>query len=177
MSAVSRLDSRLLRWLLLPLAGVLAVSVLADAWLSRKPVTDAFDQRLLVMALALAPQVTLEAGYPALRMPPEAEQVLRSIGGEDFRFGVFDSDGRRLVGAGGLPLLSQGASAKPRFFEATEGGTALRGVVLDQTVGGVQRVRIVVAVPRARLERRLEEAIAPGLTSDLILIILTLVLV
>lgn len=176
MTTAPSLGRRLLRWLLLPLAGVLAFSVLVDAYLTRKPVTEAFDQGLMVMALAIAPQVASESGYPALHLPPEAEQVLRSVGGEDFRFGVFDAAGRRFAGAGALPALPRGGSGKPVFFEADESGTALRCVVLDETVGG-QTVRVVVGVPRARLERRIEEAVAPGLTSDIVLILLTLVLV
>jgi len=176
MSVSPRLGSRLLRWLLLPLVSILALSVLVDAFLTRKPVTEAFDQRLAVMALAIAQEVVLEADYPVLRLPPEAEQVLRSVGGEDFRFAVFDATGHRFGGTGALPPLPLAGRGRPVFFEGTHEGVTLRCVTLDARVGD-QTVRIAVGVPRARLDRRLEEAIAPGLTSDIVLILLTLVLV
>ena len=48
-----RLERRLLRWLLPPLAAVLVGSAVLDGYLSRRPVTAAFDQQLLVIALAI----------------------------------------------------------------------------------------------------------------------------
>ena len=171
-----RLERRLLRWLLPPLAAVLVGSAVLDGYLSRRPVTAAFDQQLLVIALAITPQVELVAGYPVLHMPPAAEQVLRDVGGSDLRFGLYDQNGRRFAGAGQLPPLASQTSPRATYFEVTESDVRLRGVRIGQTVAG-RPVAVVVAVPRERLERRIEEAIVPGIATDVVIVVLTLVLV
>jgi len=171
-----RLERRLLRWLLPPLAAVLVGSAVLDGYLSRRPVTAAFDQQLLVIALAITPQVELVGGYPALHMPPAAEQVLRDVGGSDLRFGLYDQNGRRFAGAGQLPPLASQTSPRATYFEVTESDVRLRGVRIGQTVAG-RPVAVVVAVPRERLERRIEEAIVPGIATDVVIVVLTLVLV
>ncbi len=171
-----RLERRLLRWLLPPLAAVLVGSAVLDGYLSRRPVTAAFDQQLLVIALAITPQVELVGGYPVLHMPPAAEQVLRDVGGSDLRFGLYDQNGRRFAGAGQLPPLASQTSPRATYFEVTESDVRLRGVRIGQTVAG-RPVAVVVAVPRERLERRIEEAIVPGIATDVVIVVLTLVLV
>lgn len=176
MVTARRLEGRLLRWLLLPLAAVLVGSAILDGYVSRRPVTAAFDQRLLVMALAITPQVERVGGYPVLQMPAAAEQVLRDLGGEDFRYALYDETGRRFAGTGQLPLRWNQPSPRPSYFESVESGVHLRGVRVERAVAG-RPVAVVVAVPRERLERRIEEAIVPGIATDVVIVVLTLVLV
>lgn len=47
---------------------------------------------------------------------------------------------------------------------------------VERAVAG-RPVAVVVAVPRERLERRIEEAIVPGIATDVVIVVLTLVLV
>src|SRR5256885_11701387 len=76
--ADASLRGQLLRLLLFPVAGILAVSSVAAYYLAREPATDAYDGALIDAGIALADRIHVRDGALAVDLPSAAEQILRT---------------------------------------------------------------------------------------------------
>src|SRR5207245_8905266 len=76
--ADASLRGQLLRLLLLPVAGILAVSSVAAYYLAREPATDAYDGALIDAGIALADRIHVRDGTLAVVLPSAAETALRT---------------------------------------------------------------------------------------------------
>src|SRR5438094_359112 len=76
--ADASLRGQLLRLLLFPVAGILAVSSVAAYYLAREPATDAYDGALIDAGIALADRIHVRDGALAGDLPSAAEQILRT---------------------------------------------------------------------------------------------------
>ncbi|HXR59464.1 MAG TPA: sensor histidine kinase N-terminal domain-containing protein, partial [Burkholderiales bacterium] len=74
----SSLRGRLLRMLLPPVAALLVLGAICAYFLSVEPATDAYDQALGDVALALGERIRAVDGAINLDLPGAAEQVLRT---------------------------------------------------------------------------------------------------
>jgi hypothetical protein len=72
------LRGHLLRLVLLPIAGVLAVGSVAAYYLALEPATAAHDASLVDTGLALAERIRIAGNVTTADVPPGVEQVLRT---------------------------------------------------------------------------------------------------
>src|SRR2546426_8388568 len=76
--ADASLRGQLLRLLLLPVAGILAVSSVAAYYLAREPATDAYDGALIDAGIALADRIHVRDGTLAVDRSEEHTSELQS---------------------------------------------------------------------------------------------------
>ncbi|MEN9418127.1 MAG: hypothetical protein RI988_1747 [Pseudomonadota bacterium] len=125
------LRSQLLRWLLLPLVGLLA----ADAWVSygvaSRFARDAQDRVLVELAHELSQQVRRDAaGALAVVLPDAVRRVLLEDAQDRIFFELVDAEGRRVagepIGEPGAP--PQQARGGEQLYDTRLGGDAVRVV-------------------------------------------------
>src|SRR2546422_6182937 len=92
--ADASLRGQLLRLLLLPVAGILAVSSVAAYYLAREPATDAYDGALIDAGIALADRIHVRDGTLAVDLPSAAEQILRTDQFDTIYYLVRDPSGK-----------------------------------------------------------------------------------
>src|SRR5262245_48903645 len=98
------LRAHLLRLLLPPIAALLAVGAIVAYYPSVEPATEAYNQALVDIAIALSSHVRAgDVGY-AFELPPAVEQVLRTDRYDTIYFRVIGPDGRTIGGDPDLPL-------------------------------------------------------------------------
>jgi len=115
--ADASLRGQLLRLLLLPVAGILAVSSVAAYYLAREPATDAYDGALIDAGIALADRIHVRDGTLAVDLPSAAEQVLRTDQFDTIYYLVRDPSGKLIAGDAGIPPPpSRSARRTARFF-------------------------------------------------------------
>src|SRR4051812_6333935 len=98
------LRGHLLRLLLLPIAGVLAVGSVAAYYLSLDPATAAHDASLVDAGLALAERIRMAGGVTTADVPPGVEQVLRTDKYDKVFYVVRDPAGKTITGDADIPL-------------------------------------------------------------------------
>jgi len=96
------LQQRLMFFLLVPLTGLLVMSLVADYRIALEPAQAAFDHALEDDAVALAARVQASGGRLNLQLPEEAEALLRSDSADQEFLAVFGPDGKLLAGDQGL---------------------------------------------------------------------------
>src|SRR5262249_30640058 len=107
-SLASSLRGRLLRMLLPPVAALLVLGAVCAYFLSVEPATDAYDQALGDVALALGERIRAVDGAINIDLPGAAEQVLRTDKYDTIFYLVRGPDGSRLAGDPGLPPIPAG---------------------------------------------------------------------
>ncbi|MCK7582550.1 MAG: sensor histidine kinase N-terminal domain-containing protein [Chromatiales bacterium] len=137
------ISQRLLLILMIPLAAVLAVSVLADYRLASSPAEDALDHALEDAALAVTAHLRFSDGAMQLEFSPLSDMILRSDQVDEVYFAVIDSAGRARRRRSGPPWSDRGGG-NPAYFDASHRGRAIRGVVL-RAVTDAGPATIVVA--------------------------------
>jgi two-component system sensor histidine kinase TctE len=131
------LRSRLLGWVMLPLACTVAL----DAWLSYQRAADTAsvvqDRLLLGSARSIAEQIYFEDGAFVHQIPPSALELFQSVQPDHIYYRVTTGAGRLLAGYTDLPrpALSLLADA-PYFFHASMRDSPVRVVALFQPVIG-----------------------------------------
>ena len=124
--------------LLPPVAALLVLGAICAYFLSVEPATDAYDQALGDVALALGERIRAVDGTVNIDLPGAAEQVLRTDKYDTIFYLVRGPDGSRLAGDPGLPAIPAG--------QAPEDGVIAYGGVYRG-----QEIRVVaLLVPCAR---------------------------
>ena len=141
----SSLRKQLLAWVLLPLAGAVAV----DAWLTYKSAVDTAsvvqDRLLLGSARMIAEQISFEDGSFQHQIPPAALELFQSPEPDRIFYRVTTGAGQLLSGYTDLPLPKSAFSADSYdFFNASMRGQAVRVVAFFQPVIGSPSVLPVV---------------------------------
>ncbi len=145
----SSLRRQLLAWVLLPLAGAVAV----DTWLTYQSALDTAsvvqDRLLQGSARMIAEQISFEDGSFQHQIPPAALELFRSEELDRIYYQVTTGTGQLLAGYPDLPAPSVSAPTDtPYFFSTVMRGKAVRAVVLFQPVIGnpsLLPVRVQVA--------------------------------
>jgi len=160
---------------MVPLATVLALSVLSDYRLALRPAQDALDRALENAALAITSHLRTYDGTMQFDISPLSKIILRGDHLDEIHFVVIDPAGRVIGGEPNLPWNDQGGG-NPAYFDATLRGRAIRGVVV-RAVTSAGTATVVVAettIKRNQVARSIASAI---LASNVLLIVSTLILV
>ncbi len=169
------ISQRLLLILMVPLAAVLALSVLADYRLASSPAEDALDHALEDAALAVTAHLRFSDGAMQLEFSPLSEMILRSDQVDEVYFSVIDPAGRVVGGDPDLPWSDRGGG-NPAYFDASHRGRAIRGVVL-RAVTDAGPATIVVAETTVKRDQVARSIFAAMVLPNILLIIITLILV
>lgn len=128
--AASSLRAHLLTLLLPPVVVLLAVGTVTAYFLSLEPASDAYDQALVDIGLALGERVRVSGGLYSLDLPGAAERVVRTDQYDTIYYSVRTPDGAALAGDPELPPLPAGRSVED-------------GVVAYDSLYRGQKVRVV----------------------------------
>jgi len=120
--AVRSLRAHLLRMLLPPIAALLAVGAVVAYYPSIEPATEAYDQALVDIGIALGAQVRTTATDYQFDMPPTVEQVLRADRYDTIYYRVISPGGLDIAGDPELPAPETDAMA----YDAVYRGQKLR---------------------------------------------------
>jgi two-component system, OmpR family, sensor histidine kinase TctE len=149
------LRAGLLAWVMLPLAGAVAV----DGWIgwhdAQRTALAVQDRLLLGSARMVAEQMHFEDGAFQDHIPPAALELFAARESDETRSGrsetdqiyyrVTASDGRLITGYAELQLAKTGLqNEEPRFFDAVVGGKPVRAVAYMQPVVGAPGISSVI---------------------------------
>jgi len=175
------LRGRLFVFLLVPFTILLAVIVYSDYREDLQVVDEAYDHALYNSARALSALVARDP-EKGIRLPPEAETILR-IGIEDqFYYAITDENGNILVGDVRLiPLARSANNDNPVYRPGVVERQPVRAVVYrpqaSHEIGTLDDIIIVVAENTRKREAAAARIIISTLITDLILVFASLVVV
>ncbi|HSV79517.1 MAG TPA: sensor histidine kinase N-terminal domain-containing protein [Ramlibacter sp.] len=129
---LARLDARLLRLVLLPLAFTWALGNLLSAAIAYHFTQRAFDRTLLEDAYVLATGVQLRNGQLVLDLSTAEINRVVFDAVETMHYSVVQADGTLLAGRQRLPIAPPEADTSHRFQDVELGGRTLRGVALHR---------------------------------------------
>jgi two-component system, OmpR family, sensor histidine kinase TctE len=143
------LRARLLAWVMLPLAGAVAV----DAWISHRDASATAsvmqDRLLLGSARIVAEQLHFEDGALQQNIPPAALELFEARDVDRIYYRVTTSDGRLITGYEELAVPGVALQPEvPHFFNTDVRGARVRAVAFAQPVladGGAQTVMVEIA--------------------------------
>jgi two-component system sensor histidine kinase TctE len=146
---VHSLRARLLAWVMLPLAGAVAV----DAWISHRNASDTAsvmqDRLLLGSARVVAEQLQFEDGVFQDHIPPAALELFQTGAIDHIYYRVTTDTGQLVTGYGELATPAASLQAEtPHFFDSRMRGAPVRAVAfLQPVVGdtGAQSVLVEIA--------------------------------
>ncbi len=175
---VPSLRGHLLRLLLLPIAGVLAVGSVAAYYLALEPATAAHDASLVDTGLALAERIRMAGGVTTADVPPGVEQVLRTDKYDKVFYVVRDPSGRTIVGDAGIPLPPPGSRPQQgqTIYDATYREARVRAATLLAPCGG-QVCTVTVAETTRKRDLLVREILLGSVMPQALLAVLTLVIV
>jgi two-component system sensor histidine kinase TctE len=167
------LRAHLLRLLLPPIAALLAVGAVVAYYPSMEPATEAYNQALVDIGIAIGSYVhTKDQGY-AFDLPPAVEQVLRTDRYDTIYYRVLTPEGGTIAGEPDLPLAPDASGGS---YDALFKGQRIH-IVSVLAPCGAGECSILVAetnVKRARLTR---DILFSSLMPQMVLAVATLVIV
>ncbi|AYH43882.1 sensor histidine kinase [Azoarcus sp. DN11] len=170
------LRQRLLLFLLLPMAGLLVISLTTDYQFAFNPAQEAYDHALIDDVLALAARVRSSGPTLEVDLPAAADAVLRSDTTDEGFLAVYGPDGQLLAGDADLKPDALSASLVPLFTNARLRGHRIRKVSYRlETERGV--VTVVVAETTRKRERAGSKILAAMILPNVLMIVATLALV
>jgi two-component system sensor histidine kinase TctE len=172
------LRGHLLRLLLLPIAGILAVGAVGAYYLALEPATSAHDAGLIDAGLALRARIQMAKGVTTVDLPSVAEQVLRTDKYDTVYYVVRDPAGTPIAGDAGIPLppASQRAQDSSMLYDATYRGVKVRAATLLAPCGG-RICSITVAETTHKRDQMVREILFGSVLPQALLAVLTLVIV
>src|SRR5436309_14583192 len=176
--ADASLRGQLLRLLLLPVGGILAVRSVAEYCLAREPATDAYDGALIDAGIALADRIHVRDGTLAVDLPSAAEQILRTDRFDTIYYLVRDPSGKLIAGDAGIPPppVAQRPQDGSVFYDATYRDTKVRAAALLAPCGG-QICPITLAETTRKRDRLVREILLGSVMPQALFAVLTLALV
>lgn len=171
------LRGRLLRALLPPVAALLTFGALAQYFLALEPASEAYDQALGDIAIALAGRIDASGGRAQFDLPAAAEQALRTDKYDTIFYHVADADGRRLAGDPGLPAVP--AAQRPEdgvvAYEGLYQGRKVRVLALQVPCAG-RSCTVRVAETMNKRQRLAGSIVLYSLVPELLVTVLALAL-
>src|SRR4249920_3573410 len=167
------LRAHLLRLLLPPIAALLAVGALVAYYPSLEPATEAYNQALVDIGIAIGSYVRAhDTGY-GFDLPPAVEQALRTDRYDTIYFRVVAPDGRTIAGEPDLPAPPEGGAGS---YDAQFKGQKVHVVSVQQPCGqaGCNVLVAETTVKRTQLTR---DILFSSLMPQMLLAIATLVIV
>lgn len=170
--AARSLRAHLLRMLLPPIAALLAVGAFVAYYPSIEPATEAYDQALVDIGVALGAYVRLTPTDYQFDMPPTVEHVLRTDRYDSIYYRVISPGGLEIAGDPELPAPQTDAMA----YDALYKGQKLR-VVSVLAPCGKSTCTVLVGETTVKRTRLAREVLLSSLFPEMLIAAATLVIV
>lgn len=174
----SSLRGRLLRMLIPPVAGLLMLGAVAAYFLSLEPASEAYDQALVDVGLALSDRIRASGDGITFDLPGVAEQILRTDKYDTIFYAVRGPEGAVVAGDPGLPAVPRGRPAEEGViaYDGSYRGDNIRIVALLVPCGG-RSCTVQVAETTNKRERLARNIVLSALVPELLVACLTLAIV
>ena len=166
------LRAHLLRLLLPPIAALLAVGAVVAYYPTIEPATQAYDQALVDIGLALGSHVRVGQTEYRFDLPPAVEQVLRTDRFDSIYYRVMSPAGLEIAGDADLPAPPGDAIAHNTTYK----GEKVR-VVSVQTPCGRSACNVLVGETMVKREHLARDLLLQSLFPDFLIALATLVIV
>jgi two-component system sensor histidine kinase TctE len=166
------LRAHLLRMLLPPIAALLALGAVVAYYPSIEPATEAYDQKLVQIGIALGSHVRVTPEEYRFELPPAVEEVLRADRLDTIYYRVMSPGGLEIAGDAALPLSPSDALA----YDATHQGAPVR-VVSVQTPCGRSTCTVLVGETTAKRSQAERHIVLSSLFPEMLIALATLVIV
>ena len=140
--SAASLRSRLLAWILLPLAILIGVNAWVAYGNAVNAANEAYDRSLYLAARTLAEELVWREGQIQLELMKAAGYLFENHTGSRLFYKVSLLDGQRLAGAADLPDLPTSSASSVRFFALVNLGD---GQYLNQSVRLLQLTHVMEA--------------------------------
>ena len=172
------LRGRLLKVLLPSVAALLTLGAVGEYFLALEPASDAYDQALMDVGIALGERIRANDESVSFDLPGAAEQVLRTDKYDTIYYSVRRPDGSTLAGDAGLPSIP--SSQQPEdgviAYDGKYRGEPIRVVALLVPCGG--RICVVQVAETINKRRNLARNIVlSSLVPELLIALMTLAIV
>jgi two-component system sensor histidine kinase TctE len=136
--AARSLRGQLLRLLLAPVAALLALGAVTAYFVSLEPASEAYDQALADIALALSERIRVAGEHYAFDLPGAADRALRTDRYDVIYYQVRAPDGAAIAGDAGLPDPPASARAQDGVirYDARYRGEMVHVVAMLVPCGG-----------------------------------------
>jgi two-component system, OmpR family, sensor histidine kinase TctE len=169
----SSLRAQLLRLLLPPIAALLAVGAVVAYYPSMEPATEAYNQALVDIGIALGSYVrTADSGY-TFDLPAAVEQALRTDRYDTIYYRVVSPEGSNIAGDPDVPLPPDSSGGS---YDAEVKGQEVH-VVSVQAPCGEGTCNILVAETTVKRTRLTRDILLSSLMPQMLLAAATLVIV
>jgi two-component system sensor histidine kinase TctE len=171
-----RLQSKLLAWLLWPLAVLLVMDTAATYWNSLRFSNLAYDRALYEIGREIVLHVKLDGISPRLDLSEDAGNILLLDQDDQLFYRVVSKDGTALGGnVEMLPPPRVGETAKPRFYGDAVRGEPVRMMAAWMPIGaglGAPQVLVQVAETLNKRKRFAWEMVASVVLPQLLLVVM-----
>jgi two-component system, OmpR family, sensor histidine kinase TctE len=170
--AARSLRAHLLRMLLPPIAALLALGAVVAYYPSSEPTTEAYDQALVDVGIALGAHIQVTPTEYRLELPVAVEQVLRTDRHDLIFYRVLSPSGVHIAGDDNLPRPKSDAQAYDGMVE----GRKVR-VVTVATPCGPLACTVLVAETTNKRARAAREFLLTSMLPGLLIAFATLLIV
>jgi two-component system sensor histidine kinase TctE len=170
--AARSLRAHLLRMLLPPIAAALAFGAVISYFPTIEPATQAYDQALVDIGLALGSHVRVTPTEYRFELPPAVEQVLRTDRFDRIYYRVMSPAGLEIAGDPGLPSPPGEAMAHNTVYD----GNNVR-VVSVHAPCGRSSCTVLVAETMVKRERLARDLLLQSILPELLIAAATLLIV
>jgi two-component system sensor histidine kinase TctE len=166
------LRAHLLRMLLPPIAALLALGAVVAYFPSMGPATEAYDQKLVDIGIALGSHVQVTPTQYRFDLPDAVDRVLRADRLDSVYYRIISPGGLEIAGDPGLPLAANDALA----YDARYNGADIR-VVSVQTPCGRSICNVLVAETTVKRTQMARGILLSSLFPEILIALATLVIV
>jgi two-component system sensor histidine kinase TctE len=161
--------------LLPPIAGLLGLGAVIAYYPSIEPATEAYDQSLVDIGIALGSHIRpADVGF-RLELPPAVEQVLRADRYDTIYYRVGGPDGRAIAGDLDLPLpLESGAGL--HYYDTKFRDRTVRAVSMPAQCGA-STCSVVVAETTVKRTRMAREILVSNVLPEVMIALATVLIV
>ena len=169
---VRSLRAHLLRMLLPPIAALLALGAVVAYYPSSEPTTEAYDQALIDIGIALGAHIRVSPGEYRFDLPAAVEQVLRTDRYDVIFYRVLSPSGLHVAGDPTLPAPPADVPGHNAVFN----GQKVRVVSVDSPCGG-STCTVLVAETTNKRARAAREFLLTSMLPGILIALATLVIV
>ena len=169
---------RLLKALLPPVAALLFLGAIGAYFLSLEPASEAYDQALVDVGIALSERIRSTDGTVSFDLPGAAEQVLRTDKYDTIYYHLRRPDGSALAGDPGLPPVPAGHQPEDGViaYDGTYREQPVRVIALLVPCGG-QICTVQVAETTNKRRKLARNIVLSSLVPELLITLATLAIV
>lgn len=170
--AARSLRAHLLRLMLPPIAALLALGAFVAYYPSREPATEAYDQALVDVGIALGAHIRVTPSEYRFELPAAVEQVLRTDRYDTIYYRVLSPSGVEIAGDPELPAPEGDAAS----YDAVYKGRKVHAVSV-QAPCGRSVCTVLVAETTVKRARLMRDILVSSLFPELLIAAATLVIV